>query len=120
MNRRALLVALPAAVVAANASMASDHETSVMASFREWKAFRDWLEAESAGMPDDHFNEMVARQYDMELSMFTLSSIDLRDAVLKLVAFTDMGQDFANDHDDTGGRLMAEIVALACADGVSS
>ena len=62
MNRRSLLITLPAAMAAANASMASDHETPVMASFREWKAFRDWLEAESVGMPDDHFNEMMARQ----------------------------------------------------------
>lgn len=120
MNRRTLLVAMPAAMAVGNASMASDGETHVMKLFREWKAFRDWLEAENAGMPDNQFNELLARRYDMEMSMFAVRSVDLRDAALKLLAFTDMGRDFANDCHDTGGRLLAEIVALAGADEVPS
>lgn len=116
MNRRALLIALPATMAAGNSSMASEHETPVMASFREWKAFRDWLEAASIGMPDDPFNEMLARQYDMEIAMIALPSADLRDAALKLLAFKDMGREFSNDSDNTAGQLLAEIVALSGAE----
>lgn len=113
-TRRQFLKAIPAfAVVGATTPALAATETPVMRAYRDWLAFRDRLNSETDGMSDDEFSDLCSERLAMERAMFDLPSASLHDAALKLLAFTDNGNDFQDDCRDTGARLVREIEAFA-------
>lgn len=112
MNRRDLIKAAPVALVGCTLPVQAETETPVMKAYREWKACRDWIDSETGGMADEEFDAICDLRRDMEFAMFDLPNADLRDAALKLLAYTDCGHDFAEDGYGTASRLMREMRAL--------
>lgn len=116
MSRRRFLRAAPvagAAVAIPALSKAGAPETPVTRAYREWKAYRDWLHNGTSEMPDDEFDALCGKRQAMEIAMFGLPNVDLRDAVLKLMAWTDCGEELADDDRCTGAGLLKEMGALA-------
>lgn len=114
MNRRTLLAALPAvAGIAPAVATGAAGETPVSVAYREWKAFYDWIENEIAGMPDDEFREYCDRRGIMESAMIAMPSANVRNAALKLLAFTGCGDCLADDGYGTLERLLKEVEAMA-------
>lgn len=117
MQRRDLFKAAPAAILIGalpGASLAAYWDTPIAKAYAEWKAYRDWLETETdITTSDDEFDALVDRRHDMEKALFGLPSRDLRDATLKLMAFTDCGADFSDDGFGTGQRLLRELGSFA-------
>lgn len=115
-TRRRLLQAAPAAMLGAGIpafASADPSSTAVTRAYIEWKIYRDWLEATDPAMPDEQFDALVNRRHDIENAMFEIPSTDLRDAALKLTAFTDHGNDFSTDGNGTGERLLRELGDMA-------
>ncbi|TJZ91602.1 hypothetical protein FA743_10930 [Paracoccus gahaiensis] len=115
-NRRSLFKAAPAALLVGAmpaVSMAEASHTPVIRAYLEWKTYSDWLNNGTGDIPDEDFDVLVERRYSMELAMFDLPSQDLRDATLKLMAFTDGGSDFSDDFYNTGMRLVKELGNMA-------
>ena len=119
MSRRNMLAAFPAlgAALGAPAIAAARHgdepETPVMRAFREWKACRDPLYFAARDIPEAEFYARCDQLHDMESAMFELPNSDLRDAVLKVMAFTSLGTEFAEDSLGTIDRLLIEMGELA-------
>lgn len=117
MQRRDLFKSAPAAILVGafpGVAMSDQPDTPIAKAYKEWKAYRDWLEAETdIDTSDDEFDALVDRRHDMEKALFGLPSKDLRDATLKLMAFTDCGADFSDDGFGTGQRLLRELGSFA-------
>lgn len=120
LNRRRLLGAVPAfgfaGLMAAGVDAAvSAAETPVRRAYAEWKALRDFMQYDTADMPEEDFDALCDRSTEMERAMFALPNRNIADAVLKILAFTDGGNDFGEDGHGTGLRLVKEAGLLAAA-----
>lgn len=112
--RRQFLKTIPAIAAAGIATPAlAEAETPVMRAYREWLAFRNWLHSSTADMPDQVFDGLCDDRLALERAMFEIPSQNLQDATLKLLAFTDNGNDFSDDGRETGARLVREIKDFA-------
>ncbi|MBT0780586.1 hypothetical protein [Paracoccus sp. pheM1] len=108
MNRRALLAAGPAALVAAPASalcIIDPAETPVMRLFREWEAHtRIVISAcDDHDMPEDEFEELSQRQTDIEDEIARIPPQNLRDFAAKMFARSTGGKmDLPREEDCPG------------------
>lgn len=87
-------------------------ETPVRRAYGEWLEYRNWLNNETADLPDETFDELCNRRREMEVAMFALPSRDASDVLLKLLALNDNGNDFSDDGACSGMRILAEGRAL--------
>lgn len=114
MKRRDILkmapVALAAGAVPVAALAAADpSETPVMRLFREWRAANALvLETED----DDTMNERCDVRTEIETRLFAEPALNERDIVLKMLALILDGEDWSNDHCNSGGKIAAEAKAL--------
>lgn len=112
MQRRDLLtaaVALPALAVPVVAEAA---ETPVKVAYREWLAYRNWLNVGTDGIENDEFDELCDVRRDMEVVIYDMPSEGPEDILLKLLVLNDNGNDFSDDDCETGVRLLTEARAL--------
>ncbi|WP_017999057.1 hypothetical protein [Paracoccus sp. N5] len=97
MNRRALLKALPAAVVAGAAPAAALcvvdlAETPVMRMFRQWVAEETRLNGEEGRtMPESQFNADLFAQNELSNRIMEAPAEDARDMIAKALAWTSYG-----------------------------
>ncbi|UFS67757.1 hypothetical protein LO749_16835 [Paracoccus denitrificans] len=92
MNRRALLAAAPAALVAVPASalcIIDPADTPVMRLFREWQVLNDYLNGEeSDALPREAFEAELRRLYRMEIELFETPSQTMTDLAAKVISIT--------------------------------
>jgi hypothetical protein len=112
MKRRNFIAGLAAAPLI-SVPTAAPTETPVSKAYRECRAFRDWLDNDTRGMDEAEFDAMLDRRHQMELALFDLPNTDLRDAALKLMAYSDCGNDLSEDGLGTARRLFMELGELA-------
>lgn len=113
MNRRDLLTAAPAALVAGALPAAAATETPVMALFREWRSHNAWLNGPATdGMPDEEFDSLCADDMEMVERMLLEPAHDVRDVCAKLIAVTDFGELISYAGLEGAERLPAEARAL--------
>lgn len=117
-SRRQLLKLAPAAGMAALLAAAvpviaqAQTETPVAMAYREWAAFAACIRDGSDHLLDDAFQEMCQRRYEMEMAMFDIPSQSVEDVMLKLMAYTDHGNDFMSDGKHTPEAILREAVTL--------
>lgn len=117
MNRRTLLNAAAAAPLAGfihHQVFASEapQSTPVAVAYREWAAFASCIREGSDHLLDDAFEDMCQKRYEMEMAMFDIPSQSVEDVMLKLMAYTDLGNDFMTDGKHTPEAIIREAVGL--------
>lgn len=120
-TRRSLLGAIPAfgfgALVAAGASpvKAAGADTPVAVLFREWKACHEWTNAATWGPDGDddaEYDRRCGLRTEIEARLFAEPAVNANDIVLKLLALTLDGQDFMDDCNESGRKIVHEARAL--------
>lgn len=96
MNRRNLLKAAPASILAASLPAdgfaSSEAETPIMAMYRHWKTIDARVNGPvGRAMPEPEFDREVDDMLAFELKMLLTPSEDARDFVCKLFVFTGAG-----------------------------
>ncbi|WP_191569053.1 hypothetical protein [Paracoccus yeei] len=111
MKRRAILKAIPAALVAGTvpaAALGQHGETPVAAAFRDWSRQRDlWRRVVQQGDEDDEVE--YAKMVAMEEKMMALPSQTAKDMAIKMVVGHGFGEQSCLDYD---GIVWAEARAL--------
>ena len=93
MNRRDLMRAAPAVLVAGAAPAVDSTVTPVERLFREWESQAAIVDAacNDKAMPDEEFDELVGRQTDLENMIWNTPSRDTRDLAMKFYARSCVG-----------------------------
>ncbi|SEB51193.1 hypothetical protein [Rhodobacter sp. 24-YEA-8] len=97
MKRRDLLTLAPAALagcaVPARACTLRLDETLVATAYREWAAFRAYINGPATeGMKNTEFNPLVEELDGMGLVLLTIPAESAADFIMKVIASTDWGQ----------------------------
>lgn len=113
-SRRAILAAMPVALVAAPAAalcVLDPADTPVMKLFREWRAITE-LVTRDAPMTEAELAEATERRYAIKDQMFATPALTAQDVLAKLIASTTWG-DFDLEGDEE--RFWADARALMSA-----
>lgn len=87
--------------------------TPVSRAYRDWLEYYGWLNSNATDhCTRDEFDDLCEVSRQKERAMYALPSEGTRDIVLKLLAFTGNGMDFAESLDETGIRLLQEARQL--------
>lgn len=108
----ALTAALCAGDVAAATEAVLATETPVKAAYREWLAYRNWLNVGTDGMDDSDFDDLCDVRRGMEAVIYDMPTKNPADVLLKLLVLNDNGNDFSDDAFETGRRMLTEARAL--------
>lgn len=111
-TRRGLIVSALLAPAAASYASASSVGTPVMRAFAEWRAITATMGSPEAPISELAFEAMVVKRLAIERAMFAIPCEAASDSILKLLAYTDMGEDFVDDDFSTGTALLKEAAAL--------
>lgn len=119
MNRRALIGSAPVAAFVTALTAGNVHaacglivekpETPVAAAYREWATFSHWLNKVAS---DDEFDAQVDRRTEMEEALFDLPAEGVEDVMLKLMVYSDHGNDVRSDYYETPERIIREGMTL--------
>lgn len=114
MNRRILLAAMPAALIAGPAAalcVLDPAETPVMRLFREWQTEFQRVE-HATGMSSEDYQTEDLKVHALVARMVATRAENARDVCAKLTAFTFDGEHFADDDGTLSRTILAEARAL--------
>lgn len=113
-RRRLIVSGLVAPLAAASSPFhAACGKTPVMIAFAEWKRFtEEMLESPASPVSEADFEARVIQRLAMKQALFALPCESGTDSILKLLAYTDMGEDFIDDDNCTGASLLKEAAIM--------
>lgn len=92
-SRRHLLGATPAILAGLAVPAVAESETPIIAKFREWERFWNYLNTDEAvaSLTDEEFDDACQRRRDMECEIVAMPARDARDFLAKVLAETANG-----------------------------